>query len=145
MKVRDIMTWKLECIPQDSAIRDAAKKMRDLDIGMLPVEQNGEIVGAITDRDITIRSIAAGDDPNTTQVAKAMSTKVLACIDEDDIQHAAEIMEEHQIRRLMVQDLSGEFIGIVTLADLARNHKAEFEVEVLEQVSRPSQQSSATY
>jgi CBS domain-containing protein len=145
MKVRDIMTRKLETIPQNSTIRDAAEKMRDQDIGMLPVEQNGEIVGAVTDRDITIRATSSGADPNKTKVDKAMSTEVLSCIEDDDLQHAAEIMENHQIRRLMVQDNSGEFTGIISLADLALHHKVKLEAKILEQVSQPSTQSATAH
>ncbi len=145
MKVRDIMTRQIENIPQDSTIRDAARKMRDQDVGMLPVEQNGEIVGAVTDRDITVRATSSGADPNKTKVEKAMSTEVFSCIEDDDLQQAAEIMEKHQIRRLMVQNDRGDFTGIISLADLALHHKDELEVEVLEQVSQPSMQSASAH
>lgn len=145
MKVRDIMTRPLESIPQNSTIRDAARKMLDHDVGMLPVEQDGEIVGAVTDRDITIRATSSGADPNKTRVDKAMSTEVLSCIEDDDLQHAAEIMEKHQIRRLMVQDDSGDFTGIISLADLALHHEGRLEAEILEQVSQPSTQSAAAH
>ncbi len=145
MKVRDIMTRPLESIPQNSTIRDAAKKMLDHDVGMLPVEQDGEIVGAVTDRDITIRATSSGADPKKTKVDKAMSTEVLSCIEDDDLQQAAEIMEKHQIRRLMVQNNRGDFTGIISLADLALHHKDKLEVEVLEQVSQPSTQSATAH
>lgn len=145
MKVRDIMTRKLESIPQDSTIRGAAEKMRDQDVGMLPVEQDGEIVGAVTDRDITIRATSSGADPNKTRVDMAMSTEVFSCIEDDDLQQAAEIMEKHQVRRLMVQDNSGNFTGIIALADLALHHKEKLEADVLEQVSQPSTQSATAH
>ncbi|MCW8874964.1 MAG: CBS domain-containing protein [Gammaproteobacteria bacterium] len=145
MKVRDIMTRQLESIAHDSTIRDTAQKMRDQDVGMLPVEQNGEIIGAVTDRDITIRATSTGADPNKTKVDDAMSTEVLSCIEDDDLQQAADIMEKHQIRRLMVQDNSGDFTGIISLADLALHHKEKLEVEVLEQVSQPSTQSATAH
>jgi CBS domain-containing protein len=145
MKVRDIMTRQLESIPQNSTIREAAQKMLDQDVGMLPVELNGEIVGAVTDRDITVRATSSGADPNKTKVDKVMSTEVFSCIEDDDLQQAAEIMEKHQIRRLMVQSNSGDFTGIISLADLALHHKEILEVEVLEQVSQPSTQSATTH
>lgn len=145
MKVRDIMTGRLETIPQNSTIRDAARKMRDQNVGMLPVELNGEIVGAVTDRDITVRVTSSGADPNKTKVDKAMSTEVLTCIEDDDLQQAAEIMEKHQIRRLMVQNNSGDFTGIISLADLALHRKQKLEVKVLEQLSQPSMQSAISH
>lgn len=143
MQVRDIMKRRFESIALQAPIRNAAQRMRDLDIGMLPVDQNGEIVGALTDRDITVRATAMGADPNRTLVSEVMSTEVLTCVEEDDLQQAARIMEEYQVRRLMVQDDTGAFVGILSLADMARHQETEqLSSRILEEVSQPSQSSS---
>jgi CBS domain-containing protein len=139
MQVRDVMKPGLSNIAEDAAIFTAARLMRDLDVGMLPVEQNGEIVGTVTDRDITVRATASGANPITTPVSRVMSTEVFTCLEDDDLQQAARIMEEHQIRRLMVQNSSGGFIGMLTLADLARHRGMDrLSGEILEEVSQPS-------
>lgn len=144
MQVSEIMTRRFENIDAGAAIRSAAQRMRDLDIGMLPVEQDGEIVGTVTDRDITVRGIAGGADPDATPVGNVMSTQVYACLQEDDLEQAAHIMEEHQIRRLMVQDSDGHFVGMLALADLARHRGAEqLGAQILEEVSQPAGQSAA--
>lgn len=144
MQVSEIMTHRFENIDADAAIRSAALRMRDLDIGMLPVEQDGEVIGTVTDRDITVRGIAAGADPDTTPVANVMSTQVYACLQEDDLEQAAHIMEQHQIRRLMVQDGNGRFVGVLALADLARHRESEqLGAHILEEVSQPTGQTAA--
>jgi len=139
MQVSEIMSQRFDNIGADAPIRSAAIRMRDLDVGMLPVEQHGEIVGTVTDRDITVRAIASGADPDTTAVSNVMSTQVYVCLQEDDLQQAARIMEEYQVRRLMVQDGNGNFVGMLSLADLARHREAErLGARILEEVSQPS-------
>ena len=146
MQVRDIMSKNLERIAGNAPIGDAAQHMRDLDVGMLPVEEHGEIVGTVTDRDITIRATAGGADPETTPVADAMSSELYTCEEHDDLQQAARIMEDHRIRRLMVQNSSGEFVGMLTLADLARHRETEqLSAEILEQVSQPTSRAGAAH
>jgi CBS domain-containing protein len=138
MQVRELMKRNLESILRVASIRNAAEKMRALDVGMLPVQENGEVVGTVTDRDITIRATAAGADPNATSVGDVMSTAIFTCVEDDDLLQAARIMEEHQIRRLMVQDAGGHFVGMLSLADLARRRETEnVSAEVLAEVSRP--------
>ena len=139
MHVSDIMSHKLNGIAQDASISNAAQLMRELDIGMLPVVQDGDVIGTLTDRDITIRATAAGADPNQTHVSDVMSHEIYTCLEDDDLKKAAKIMEEHQIRRLMVQDKRGKFVGLLALADLARHHETEkLSVEILEEVSKPT-------
>jgi predicted transcriptional regulator len=146
MQVRDIMSKSLERIAHDAPIRDAAQHMRDLDVGMLPVEENGEIVGTVTDRDITIRATAAGANPETTPVGDTMSNQIYTCEENDDLQQAARIMEEYQIRRIMVQNTSGDFVGMLTLADMARHPETEqLSAEILEEVSQPTSQTAAAH
>jgi predicted transcriptional regulator len=146
MQVRDVMSRSFQSIARNEAIRQAARQMRDLDIGMLPVEDNGEIVGTLTDRDITIRATASGADPDTTAVQDVMSNEIFTCTEDDDLQQASRIMARQQIRRLMVQNDHGEFVGILALADLARHHEAEsLRAGILEGISRPAVQSRVSY
>lgn len=139
MQVRDIMTHSIKSIARNAAIREAARQMRDLDVGMLPVEDQGEIVGTVTDRDITIRATAAGADPDDTAVSDVMSNEIFVCTEDDDLEQASRTMEEHQIRRLMVQNSNGDFTGMLALADLARHREtADLGAGILEEVSQPA-------
>ncbi|MHB1214054.1 MAG: CBS domain-containing protein [Thiobacillus sp.] len=138
MQVREIMNSPVQSIARDESIHHAAQQMRDLDVGMLPVNENGEIVGTVTDRDITIRATAAGADPDTTPVGDVMSNEIFTCSEEADLDQAARIMEAYQVRRLMVQDSSGDFVGMLALADLARHREtAGLSAEILAGVSQP--------
>lgn len=139
MHVSDIMSRNFKSIAKNASIRNAAMQMREMDIGMLPVEKDGDIIGTVTDRDITIRATAQGCDPDKTQVSEVMSNEIYTCIEDDDLQQAAKIMERHQIRRLMVQDDNGKFVGMLALADLARHDETEaLSAEILEEVSQPA-------
>lgn len=138
MQVQDIMTPHFECITQDAPISSVAKMMRELDVGMLPVEQDGNIVGTVTDRDITIRATAEGADPGDTLVGSIMSHDVFSCAQDSDIQDAAQIMEDHQVRRLLVRNSQGHYVGMLSLADLARHHEERLSAAILEEVSQPS-------
>ncbi|MGK9167910.1 CBS domain-containing protein [Inquilinus limosus] len=121
--------------PQDS-IRRAAQMMEKLDVGSLPVCDGKRLVGMITDRDITVRAVAAGRDPDNTIVADAMSGDVCWCWEDDDAQEVSELMGEAQIRRMPVLDADKQLIGMVSLGDLATKH-APGAAETLEEVSTP--------
>lgn len=139
MKVQDIMTPHFECITQDAPISSVAKMMRELDVGMLPVEQDGTIVGTVTDRDITIRATAESADPGNTLAGSIMSRYIFSCAEDNEVQEAAQIMEDHQVRRLLVRNSQGHYVGMLSLADLARNHDTEqLSAAILEEVSQPS-------
>lgn len=138
MQVREIMSSHLQSVAPDASLSYAAQQMRDLDIGMLPVQADGEIVGTLTDRDITIRATASGSDPNATQVGEIMSHDIFTCSEEDELMQAARIMEDHQVRRLIVQDQSGKYVGMLALADIARHREMEdLGAEILSGVSQP--------
>jgi len=140
MMLRDVMTAKIEDIPADATLMQAAKKMKLLDIGAIPVTENDRLVGIITDRDIAVRAVADGRDPKTVPVREAMSRDICFCYEDQSVESAAKLMEEKQIRRLPVFDRSERAIGMVSLGDLAvRNRNEQLSAEVLEQVSKPSQ------
>ena len=140
MLLRDMMTAKIEDIPADATLMQAAEKMKLLDIGAIPVRENDRLVGMITDRDIVVRAVAEGRDPKTMPVREAMSRDICFCYEDESVESAAKLMEEKQIRRLAVFDRSERAIGMVSLGDLAvRNHDDRLSAEVLERVSKPSQ------
>src|SRR5438128_2077727 len=101
MHVRDVMTKKVSVIAADASITDAARKMREKDIGVLPVVQDENILGLVTDRDITVRSIAEGRNPNTTSVGEVMTSGFFWCYEEQDIRDAEKIMRNNQLRRVL--------------------------------------------
>src|SRR3954467_9998326 len=103
MTIKDIMTPKPECVSPDTTLQEAARKMRDLDVGPLPVcGDDDRLAGMITDRDITIRAVAEGKDPKTATVREAMTEEVVYGFEDQDLDDAARVMEQKQIRRLTV-------------------------------------------
>lgn len=136
---------QFDCVTRETPIFKAAELMRDLDVGMLPVNDNMTAVGTITDRDITIRATAMGLDPNDTMVGEIMTPEIYSCLDDSSIEDAARIMEQHQVRRLLVENSDGQYIGVLALADLARHRETEaLGMTVLEEVSQPSMHSRAS-
>ena len=118
--------------------------MRDYDLGMLPVEQDGDIVGTITDRDITIRATAAGMDPNTTLVREVMSTEVFSCVEDDDLAVATRTMRTYGIRRLMIQDNDERFVGMLTVADVIQDRRTRtLGGDILHDILRPPEHAGA--
>jgi CBS domain-containing protein len=113
------MTRDLEVVAPGDTLEQAARKMAELDVGPLPVCEDDRIVGMITDRDITVRATAAGCDPKTTLVSDAMSQDIISCYEDQDVREAATLMQEKQIRRLLVLNRANELVGIVSLGDLA--------------------------
>jgi CBS domain-containing protein len=137
MKVKEIITPNPQCIsPAASLI--AAQKMKTLNVGILPVCENDRLGGTVTDRDITVRGLAARLDPKTTKVRQVMTPGVVYCFEDQSVEEAAQIMEDNQIRRLPVLNQSKRMVGIVSLGDLAvRGHQETLAGEVLERVSEP--------
>lgn len=139
MKVRDILTKDPEVIRPDAMICEAARKMKQLNIGMLPVCDGERLVGAITDRDLTIRAVADGSDPLKTRVRDVMTPHICYCFDDQDLEEAAKQMEEKQIRRLAVLNRNKRLVGIISLGDFAiRSQDENLTEEVLECVSQPA-------
>lgn len=118
--VADVMTAMPETVTPETTLEEAARRMRDGDIGDVLVadESGGELQGIVTDRDITIRAVAAGSDPSTTTVASVLSSDLQSVSPSDAIQIAAARMRSANVRRLPVLD-AGRPVGIVSLGDLA--------------------------
>ncbi len=139
MNVNEIMTCNAETIDSQATLVEAAQKMKQLDVGALPVWESGELAGMITDRDIAIRGVAQAKDPTKTRVNEAMTPEVFYCFADDDIHEAAELMEEKCIHRLLVLDESNEPAGFVSLADFAVKSRDErLAWEILEKISEPA-------
>ena len=137
MQIREIMTRNVKLIhPQDS-IREAARRMRDEDIGSLPVADGDRLVGYVTDRDIVIRAIADSADADSP-VREAMSDRVLYCFEDEPVEKVARNMAENQVRRLPVLTREKRLCGIVALGDIASHGADEPAEEALEGISRPT-------
>src|SRR5437016_839577 len=137
MQVSEVMTRGVECARPADSIARAAEKMRELDVGALPVcGDNDRLVGMITDRDITVRSTAGCCDPGSTCVRDAMTPSVVYVFDDQDVADAARLMKEKQVRRLIVLNRNKRLAGIVSLGDLAlESHDGELVGATLEAVS----------
>ena len=139
MKVTEILTPNPQCITPETSLTLAARKMKALNVGMLPVCEKDRLVGTVTDRDITIRAVAAGANPNTTTVREVMTDNIAYCFDDEEVEEAAELMEQRQIRRLPVMNRDKRLVGIVSLGDMAvRTHRERLAGEILERVSEPA-------
>ncbi|MHC4762994.1 MAG: CBS domain-containing protein [Planctomycetota bacterium] len=139
MQVKEIMTCNVETISSDANLVEAAQKMRALEVGALPIWENDELIGMITDRDITIRGVADKKNPSSTSVKEIMTSEVCCCFEDDDIHEAAKMMEEKSIHRLLVVNSNNEPVGFVSLSDFAvKSHDEHLTYEVLERISGPA-------
>lgn len=136
MKVKDVMTRKVDFVTTDYTLQQVAEKMKEMDVGEFPVLIGEEAVGIVTDRDIVIRGIAHGYDPKVGKVVEAMTEGIISCNEEDEIEKAAKIMASHKIRRLSVTDENGKMSGVVSLGDLAQKLDKSMVGEVLMEISK---------
>jgi CBS domain-containing protein len=139
MQVSEMMTREAECTRPDATLAEVAERMKELDVGSLPVCEGDRLVGMVTDRDITIRSVSTGHDPRTHRVRDIMTPEVFYCFADQSVSEAAELMREKQVRRLPVLDRSKRLVGIVSLGDLAiETRDDEMVGKALESISEPS-------
>jgi CBS domain-containing protein len=139
MKIKDIMTLNVECVWPDDTLQEAALKMKEMEIGPLPVCDRDHIVGILTDRDITVRGVALGRDPRSTTVGDVMTREVIHCYEDEEADEAARLMQTRQVRRILVVDRDQRLVGIVSLGDLAAETGNPQRVgEVFQDISEPS-------
>jgi CBS domain-containing protein len=138
MQLKHIMTEYVEVIAPESSIQEAAAQMRSLDVGVLPVSNEGCLVGMLTDRDLTIRAVADGRDPKNTTVKEVMSQDVAYCFEDQDLEEAEWVMDKRQIRRLPILDRDKRLVGIVSLGDIAIKAEENGAGETLQKVSESS-------
>lgn len=132
---REIMTGGVECVGENETLADAARKLRDLDIGSMPIcGEDNRLKGMLTDRDIVVRAIAEGLDPTTTTAGKLAQGKPVTIGADDDVSEALPTMKEHQVRRLPVID-GHDLVGMLAQADVARSLSDERAGDVVEDIS----------
>jgi CBS domain-containing protein len=143
MRVSEAMTRDVRVARPDQTIRDAAKMMSDVDAGVLPVGENDQLVGMITDRDIAIRVIAKGKGPDTP-VREVMTADVKYCFEDEDTDQVARNMADQQVRRLPVVNRDKRLVGILSLGDLAVMQGGQPAGEALAGISQPGGEHSQT-
>lgn len=136
MLIKDKMTSSVEVISPELPVKEAAQKMKDLNIGVLPVIENERLIGIVTDRDITIRSTSEGKDPNNTRIRDIMTREIEYCFEDDNVNSVAKKMEKKQIRRLPVLNHDEKVVGIISLGDFAIRGNKKLACEILENVSK---------
>jgi len=136
MKIGEIMTSEVEVVHPDDTLQTAARKMRDRDIGFLPVMDGGELIGVLTDRDLVLRAMADGVKLKTMIGRDIVTSPGIYCFDDQDVNDASQLMQEHQIRRLVILSRhDGSVLGVISLGDLAVNSTPDESGEILQSVS----------
>ncbi|HYR83727.1 MAG TPA: CBS domain-containing protein [Terriglobia bacterium] len=136
MKVSEIMTRHVECINIDTSVKDAAERMKSLDIGFLPICENDRLTGTITDRDITIRVVADGMNPRSVKARDVMTPNAFYCLEDQDIEEVGRRMQETEVKRMLILNRDHKLVGVVSLGDLSRaSGEQQLAGETLKQIS----------
>ena len=135
-QIRDLMTENPCAIDAEKPVAYAAKMMRDEDVGLAPIVQGDRLVGTLTDRDIAIRVVAEGRDPESTMVRDVASTDLVTIDPAQSLDEALRLMAQHQIRRLPVVEEDGRLVGVLAQADVARHGDDTETGQVVEQISK---------
>jgi CBS domain-containing protein len=138
--IREVMTSNPRTIEADKPVADAAKLMRDEDVGLAPVVEGDRLVGTLTDRDIAIRVVAEGKDPASTTAREVASTEVVTVSPEQDLDEATRLMAQHQVRRVPVVEQDGRLVGVIAQADVARQSDEQQTGELVGHISKESSQ-----
>ncbi|CAN5245171.1 CBS domain-containing protein [soil metagenome] len=144
MHVREIMTADPTCCGPETSLQEVAKMMADEDCGCLPVvDKNMKPVGTITDRDITVRAVAKGRNPLDLTAEDCMTSQVISVSKDADLDECCRLLEDNQLRRLLVVDESGGCCGIVAQADIARKASEKVSGDLVKEVSKPTASASS--
>ena len=135
--VQDVMTTNPTSVVSDNPVVEAARIMKEKDVGIVPVVEGGRLVGTVTDRDIAVRVVAEGKDPHSVRVREIASTDVVTVDPQQDLDEALRLMASHQVRRLPVVEEGGKLVGIVAQADVAREANDKQTGELVEEISQP--------
>jgi CBS domain-containing protein len=138
MKIRQMMTRGTHSVSPDTPVIEAAGLMRLHDIGVVPVLDQGRVVGMLTDRDIVLQVVADAGDPRTTVVRDVMSTGSITISENEEVEEAVALMRKYQVRRLPVLDAGSQLVGIISLGDIAVDVHAGMSGEALKEVSEPA-------
>ena len=138
MKLHEIMTTDVETIRPEDTLQIAAQKMRDRDIGFLPVCDGDRLIGVLSDRDVIVRALADGMDSSAIVGRDLITSPAIYCFDDQGLDEAAKLMHDNQIRRLVVLDRDNkQMVGVISLGDLAINVEDKLSGGVLQSVSEP--------
>lgn len=135
MKVKDAMHSGAEWVGPETPVSDIAQKMRDLDIGAIPIGENDRLIGMVTDRDIACRGVANGKDCTKLTARDVMSRGIFYCNDVEELEDALRVMEQKQVRRLPVINDKKRMVGMLSLGDVAHATSHELSGEVTAAVS----------
>ncbi len=135
MQVKDMMHKGVTCLSPDTTVKAIAMKMRELDVGAIPIAKDGQLAGMITDRDIAIRCVANGKDLSKVTAKDVMTPGVVCCRDTEKVEEAVRIMESKKIRRLPVLDEAKRMVGMVSLGDISHALSQDITGEVTKAVS----------
>ena len=134
--IRQVMTSNPSTVEPDKTVVEAARIMKQEDAGVVPVTENGRLTGMVTDRDIAIRVVAEGKDPESTKVTEIASTDLVTVDPQQGLDEALRLMAKHQVRRLPVVEEDGRLVGVVAQADVAREGDDTKTGQVVEEISQ---------
>lgn len=134
--IRDVMTSNPCSIDAEKSVAYAAKMMKEEDVGLAPIVEGDKLVGMLTDRDIAIRVVAEGRNPDQTKVREVASNQVVTIDPQQELDEALRIMAKHQVRRLPVVEEDGRLVGVVAQADIAREGDDSRTGELVEEISK---------
>jgi CBS domain-containing protein len=138
-KVSDVMTGRPRAVTPQTPLTEVAELMEAEDVGSIPVVEDDRLVGIVTDRDIVVRAIAKGKDPQGMPASAVSSRELVTVSPDDDLSAALELMARHQVRRLAVTGENERLLGVVSQADVAREAKEKDTGEVVQSISREPQ------
>lgn len=135
-KIRDVMTSDPRTIEPSTTVQDAARLMRDEDVGPIPIVDSGSLSGILTDRDIVLRVVAEGKDASSVTAGEVASRDLVTIDPEQTLDEALRLMAKHQVRRLPVCEEDGKLVGIVAQADVALEGDDKLTGHVVEEISK---------
>jgi CBS domain-containing protein len=125
MRVSDIMTKNPATVSMDTTVQEVARLMADKDVGFVPiVDGQGVVTGTVTDRDIVVRAIAKGIDVKTSRLRDFGGNQIVSVTPEDDVSRARDLMQQHQVQRILVCDAKKKPVGVISLQDLAEHDRS---------------------
>ena len=137
--LKEVMSKNVTCLGPEVDLSKVAHKMKEIDAGSIPICENDRIIGMVTDRDIVLKTLGSGSDPNSAQARSVMSSPIVYCYEDQDIGEASRVMEVKQIRRLVVLNREKKLVGIVSLGDLyLRGNNDALGKETLGKISEPA-------
>lgn len=135
--VQEVMTSNPTSVEADRPVVEAARIMKQVGVGIVPIVEGERLVGTVTDRDIAVRVVAEGKDPQSVSVREIASTDLVTVDPQQDLDEALRLMATHQVRRLPVVEEDGKLVGIVAQADVAREANDKQTGELVEEISQP--------